>query len=359
MREPRRALRGRFLRRQICESRSVAKLIEARGPWAGLLFERMILWADDDGRMLGEARVVRAHCLPWHDRKLADVERDLEMMQELGMIQRYHVAESWYISFPNWSQHQPRQKADRYTPSELPSPDASDQETSRSQPGDDSEASRLQTASDQETSRSQLGDNSEASRLQSASDSEPSRSAEAEEEAEVEEEEEAVVAPTSGAASKSPPTRRTAPPNHKPSPARPPGCSWCTTPTPWETHDAPDVQRLMQVYHDAFRDRFGECPIVAEPDWAALKRLIGAGKSPPDIRDVIRHVLASDDGRMIDGGFKLRQIAAEYQGIKIALRKGVAYGTARFNSRPAQAAARRPAVSDPSSFGETGAARWD
>ena len=122
MAEPRRALRGRFIRRQICESKSVAELIRRRGPWAGLIFERLILHGDDDGRFIAEPSVVKAHCLPWHSRSEKQIAADLEAMVELELLTIYQVGDTAYGHFPGWTRHQPKSKADRYIPSELPAP---------------------------------------------------------------------------------------------------------------------------------------------------------------------------------------------------------------------------------------------
>ncbi len=122
MAEPRRALRGRFIRKQICDSKSVAELIKKRGPWAGLLFERMILWGDDDGRLVAEPRVIKAHCIPWHDRSVRQVQADLEEMHRLGLIILYQADGTQYAAFPGWHQHQPKQREERYIPSEFPAP---------------------------------------------------------------------------------------------------------------------------------------------------------------------------------------------------------------------------------------------
>lgn len=122
MATPRKALRGRFIRRQICQSKSVASLIDVRGPWGGLLFDRLILWADDDGRFIAEPKVIKANCLPWHPRSENQLWADLSWMRTHKMITLYRVAGCWYGVFTKWTKHQPKQKADRYYPSELPEP---------------------------------------------------------------------------------------------------------------------------------------------------------------------------------------------------------------------------------------------
>ena len=115
MSEIRRALRGRFVRQQVCTSKSVADLIEASGLWAGLVFERVLLWQDDEHRFCAEAQVVKARCLPWHDVPLEDVARWLKAMDERALVVLYTVAGVTYGWFPGGARHQPKQKADRFT----------------------------------------------------------------------------------------------------------------------------------------------------------------------------------------------------------------------------------------------------
>lgn len=115
-------MHGKFIRRQICESKSVAQLIERRGPWAGLLFERMILWSDGEGRLMAEPTIIRSNCLPWHERKVTDVQADLEAMSELNLIFLYSAEGTQYCTFPNYEKHQPKQRSDRFIPSEIPPP---------------------------------------------------------------------------------------------------------------------------------------------------------------------------------------------------------------------------------------------
>jgi len=118
----RRAFHGRFVRRQICASASVAALIRRCGPWAGLLFERLILWQDDEHRFVAQPEVVKGHCLPWHPFSNARVMEWLREMQSLGMVTLYRRGGTLYGYFPTGPLHQPRPKTDRFTPSELPPP---------------------------------------------------------------------------------------------------------------------------------------------------------------------------------------------------------------------------------------------
>lgn len=122
MAEARRALKARLLRQKVGESLQVAQLIRDRGPWAGLIFERLIPFGDDDGRLVADAPVVRAHTIPHHERPLEEVEKDLQAMHDRGLIIRYQVAGTTYAVFPLWRKHQQNPRGDRYIPSELPAP---------------------------------------------------------------------------------------------------------------------------------------------------------------------------------------------------------------------------------------------
>lgn len=139
MAEPRKTLRGRFLRQKICSSRTVAAFIKKRGPWAGLILERMITFADDDGRQVAEPQVIKANTLPWHDRSVKYVQDDLLGMATAGIIILYRVGGTQYAAYPKWRQHQPAVRAERYIPSELPPPPPAQSSVQSSDiPSDDS-----------------------------------------------------------------------------------------------------------------------------------------------------------------------------------------------------------------------------
>ena len=120
----RKTLRGRFVRQQLCASKSVADLIADNGPWAGLLFERMILWQDDEHRFVAEPVVVKSRCFPWHDVSVKDIWEWMITMARLGMVGLYAVRGVRYGFFPTGGVHQPKQRRERFTPSELPPPPA-------------------------------------------------------------------------------------------------------------------------------------------------------------------------------------------------------------------------------------------
>lgn len=76
--------------------------------------------ADDHGRLVGNARIVKGTIYPYDDDiTVADVEAHLTLLVGAGRILRYRVAESDYIAIVNWRRHQ---RVDKPSPSLLPPP---------------------------------------------------------------------------------------------------------------------------------------------------------------------------------------------------------------------------------------------
>ena len=132
-------------------------------------------------------------------------------------------------------------------------------------------------------------------------------------------------------------------------------CSWCNNPTDPDDINLPEPQRLMQVYHDAYRERQTTCPAAGQTkggkEWGALTRLLDLAGSFAKARDVIRHGVASEDSFVIDQGHTLAVIAMKYQGIAQALDRGETHGTHR-------RASGRVTPASPESFGEGGPAKF-
>lgn len=92
--------------------------------------------ADDHGRLVGNARIVRGAVYPYDDDvTVADIEAHLVTLAGAGRIMRYQVAGSDYIAIANWSRHQ---RVDKPSPSLLPAPPASFVERSTNGTGSDS-----------------------------------------------------------------------------------------------------------------------------------------------------------------------------------------------------------------------------
>ena len=108
----------RFIYPDACTSRSLA----ACDPMAQLLFDRLLVQCDDQGRVEGDAAVVRALCLPLVSRATVKaVERWLDDLTSESMIERYTVDGRPLIQVTNWWDYQGGMR--RSYPSRWPSPD--------------------------------------------------------------------------------------------------------------------------------------------------------------------------------------------------------------------------------------------
>lgn len=79
------------------------------------------LWteADDDGRLIYDARLIKAALWSLDDRSLADVESDIKALTEASLIAHYTLSERSYLSISGWHEHQ---KINRPSASTLPAP---------------------------------------------------------------------------------------------------------------------------------------------------------------------------------------------------------------------------------------------
>jgi len=85
-----------------------------------IIFVFMISHADDDGRLKGSAKSVKAVVVPMLEITESEIEKQLEEMARRALIRRYAVANQQYIDFPKWLEFQQIRKS-RYKPSLLPS----------------------------------------------------------------------------------------------------------------------------------------------------------------------------------------------------------------------------------------------
>lgn len=105
---------------------------------AQLLFTWMISHADDDGKLKGNPRYIKATVVPLMNWPVKKIQVYLELMKVLGLIHLWKVNDEWYIEFPKWKSYQTI-KIDRYKASDLPSYLPKD--------GSHSDPSRIQTGS--------------------------------------------------------------------------------------------------------------------------------------------------------------------------------------------------------------------
>ena len=106
----------RMLHNKISKSIQVDNLpIEAR-----LLFTWMISHADEEGRLKGEPRYVKATVVPltkWSDKKIKNY---LELMRGNKLIYYWETNSEWFVEFIKWTDYQSFRK-DRFQKSDLPS----------------------------------------------------------------------------------------------------------------------------------------------------------------------------------------------------------------------------------------------
>ena len=82
------------------------------------LWVAMILEADDEGRLFCAAEQLRALAFGYHPEVTAMViERELDALASVGLIQLYEVDAARYAWFPSWHDHQ---RIDKKQPSRLP-----------------------------------------------------------------------------------------------------------------------------------------------------------------------------------------------------------------------------------------------
>lgn len=105
----------RMLHAKISTSLQVDNLSEP----AQLLFTWMISHADDEGRLKGDAKSVKAVVIPMKHWSIKKVENCLEAIKNEGLIYRWQENNEWFIEFVKWTDHQYIQK-DRFKASTLP-----------------------------------------------------------------------------------------------------------------------------------------------------------------------------------------------------------------------------------------------
>lgn len=107
--------RIRTVRPEYFTSLTVASLsIEARLTFIGLWTH-----ADDHGRCIADARLVKAALWPLDDRTVGDVERDVKEIAAVGLIRRYEANGRSYFHISGWVEHQ---RISHPTKSRFPAP---------------------------------------------------------------------------------------------------------------------------------------------------------------------------------------------------------------------------------------------
>lgn len=109
-----------MLHTDIWKSKQVSGLsIQAR-----LLYIGLITLGDDDGRLNGDAALLRSQIFPRDEKvSIADVSKWLEEIVSAGLIVKYTANGDDYLAHPNWTRYQTL-RADRRKDSNIPSPPA-------------------------------------------------------------------------------------------------------------------------------------------------------------------------------------------------------------------------------------------
>ena len=111
--------RGRMLSRDISLDEKVNALSDDT---ARLLFTWLIPHLDCEGRMFGEAKVIKAIVAPRLNWSAGRVDKYLKEMEKLALITRYSLNGNSYLFAPNFEKHQTGLRKDRESQSKIPPP---------------------------------------------------------------------------------------------------------------------------------------------------------------------------------------------------------------------------------------------
>ena len=106
---------NRILKESICTSDKIEQL----SSFAEIFFYRLIVNADDFGRMDGRAAVLRSRLFPLKDVRNSQIEEALRELATVELVSTYIVDGKPFVSLPAWDRHQQiRAKKSKY-----PAPD--------------------------------------------------------------------------------------------------------------------------------------------------------------------------------------------------------------------------------------------
>lgn len=102
--------RGRLISKSLGSSRKFHEVLRVGGKlgeFAQMLFMLIVANTDDYGRMPGDAFTVKNVVLPSSPRSEAEVDRALDALQTVNLIDRYQVAGVIYLEVQKFDVHQP------------------------------------------------------------------------------------------------------------------------------------------------------------------------------------------------------------------------------------------------------------
>ncbi|MFH1775081.1 MAG: DnaD domain protein [Chloroflexota bacterium] len=109
--------RGRFISKDISWDEKVDALPDDS---ARLLFTWMIAHADSEGRLYGDASLVKSLVVPRRNYSARRVDKYLMEMKKLGLIERYCVGKNQYIHIAGFEKNQVGLRKEREAQSQIP-----------------------------------------------------------------------------------------------------------------------------------------------------------------------------------------------------------------------------------------------
>lgn len=102
---------NRIIKESICVSDSIDSLT-----WfEEVLFYRLIVACDDYGRFDGRIPIIKGKCFPLKDLRNGDIEKALDKLSAVGMVEKYEVQGRPYLQLIAWERHQQiRAKKSKY-----------------------------------------------------------------------------------------------------------------------------------------------------------------------------------------------------------------------------------------------------
>lgn len=106
---------NRIIKESICVSDSIDSL-----SWfEEVLFYRLIVVCDDYGRFDGRIPIIKGKCFPLKDLRNGDIEKALDKLSAVGMVEKYEVQGRPYLQLIAWERHQQiRAKKSKYPASD-------------------------------------------------------------------------------------------------------------------------------------------------------------------------------------------------------------------------------------------------
>lgn len=93
---------NRIIKDSICRSDSIDSLT-----WfEEVLFYRLIVACDDYGRFDGRIAIIKGTCFPLKDIRNGDIEKALQRLSAVGMVEMYEVQGRPYLQLTAWERHQ-------------------------------------------------------------------------------------------------------------------------------------------------------------------------------------------------------------------------------------------------------------